>query len=125
MNRLLRCALAWLCATVFALWVMGEGPGFASARSLEEHWRKHGHEFGDISKQEYLRLAQQLRDAPAGGDILEIVRQDGVRTRFHRKKGWFGAYNPDGTIRTFFIPNDGERYFYRQARRPAKGKVSP
>ena len=28
-----------------------------------------------------------------------------------------GAYNPDGTIRTFFIPNDGERYFRRQSRR--------
>ena len=53
----------------------------------------------------------------AGGTILQFVRHDGVITKFDKSKGYFGAYNPDGTIRTFFIPNDGERYFRRQARR--------
>ncbi|MEP6832119.1 MAG: hypothetical protein ABJB74_01945 [Gemmatimonas sp.] len=28
------------------------------------------------------------------------------------------AFDHDGTIRTFFKPNDGERYFRRQANRP-------
>lgn len=93
------------------------GPGFRSARQFDDHYIKHGSEFGRISKQEYLRLAQQLRDAPKGGDVLEAVRADGVITRFQKKKGWFGAYNRDRTIRTFFIPNDGERYFWRQAKR--------
>ncbi|MCZ2146770.1 MAG: hypothetical protein LC126_03235 [Bryobacterales bacterium] len=96
------------------------GPGFRSKRQFEEHYAKHGAEFGHVSKQEYLRLAQEFRDAPKGGAILEAVRADGVITRFERKKGWFGAFNPDGTIRTFFIPTDGERYFRRQARRPVK-----
>ncbi|MCS7026974.1 MAG: hypothetical protein NZV14_19430 [Bryobacteraceae bacterium] len=100
---------------------VAEGPGFRTRRQLDEHYAKHGAEFGKITKQEYLQLAQQLRDMPKGGDVLEAVRDDGVITRFHRKKGWFGAYNPDGTIRTFFVPNDGERYFWRQARRPATG----
>ena len=27
------------------------------------------------------------------------------------------AFNRDGTIRTFFKPNDGERYYRRQAER--------
>jgi pyocin large subunit-like protein len=76
---------------------------------------KHGAEFGHITQDEYLALAQALRDKPAGGPVLEIVRGDGVRTRFDRETGHFGAYNPDRTIRTFFIPNDGERYFERQA----------
>jgi len=65
-----------------------------------------------------LRLAQALRDAPAGGPILQAVKPNGVITRFDRRTAAFGAYNPDGTIRTFFIPVDGERYFQRQARRP-------
>jgi pyocin large subunit-like protein len=52
-----------------------------------------------------------LRDAPLGGSILEAVRRDGEFTRFDKSKGYFGAYNRDRTIRTFFIPNDGERYF--------------
>lgn len=98
--------------------VWAGGPGFRSKRQFDDHWDKHGAEFGKITKADYLRFAQELRDAPKGGDILEAVRNDGVVTRFHRKKGWFGAFNRDKTIRTFFIPNDGERYFRRQAQRP-------
>lgn len=97
-----------LCAT---------GPGFRSQAQLDEHYSKHGAEFGNVSKQEYLRLAQELRDAPFGGPILESRRSNGEFSRFDKRHGYFGAYNPDRTIRTFFIPNDGERYFRRQAKR--------
>ncbi|MBL8960165.1 MAG: hypothetical protein JNJ98_09950, partial [Gemmatimonadetes bacterium] len=65
----------------------------------------------------YLRLAQALRDTLPGGPILEARRPDGVITRFDRTSGAFLAFNRDGTIRTFFRPNDGEQYFRRQARR--------
>ena len=97
----------------------GFGPsiGFADQRRLEEHFEKHGAEFGATSRQDYLRLAQKLRDAPAGGPILETVRRDGVVTRFDRQTGAFIAFNPNGVIRTFFKPNDGERYWRRQAER--------
>ena len=91
--------------------------GFADARRLEEHYEKHGAEFGAASRQDYLRMAQKLRDAPAGGPILEAVRRDGVVTRFDRQTGAFIAFNPNGVIRTFFRPNDGERYWRRQAER--------
>jgi pyocin large subunit-like protein len=95
----------------------GASVGFESARRLEEHYEKHGAEFGRITRQDYLRQAQHLRDAAAGGPVLESVRRDGVATRFDRDTGAFIAFNPDGTIRTFFKPNDGERYFRRQAER--------
>jgi pyocin large subunit-like protein len=93
------------------------GVGFADGRRLEEHYEKHGAEFGHISKQDYLRQAQLLRDARAGGPVLETVRADRVTTRYDRETGAFIAFNPDGTIRTFFKPNDGERYYHRQAAR--------
>lgn len=102
---------------LFALLLLASGPGFRSQARLDEHYQKHGAEFGAIGKAEYLRLAQELRDAPAGGVILEARRPDGEFSRFDRRHGYFGAYDRDGTIRTFFIPNDGERYFQRQARR--------
>ena len=101
-----------------ALFVWAAGPGFTSPRSLDEHYDKHGSEFGTITKAEYLEMAQSLRDAKPGGNILEARRADGVITRFDKKKGWFMAYNRNGRIRTFFKPNDGERYFRRQAERP-------
>lgn len=91
--------------------------GFRSKRNLEEHYQKHGREFGLISQADYLRQAQELRDRPAGGDILEAVREDRTTTRFDLHTGDFIAFNEDFTIRTFFRPNDGERYFKRQLKR--------
>ncbi len=99
---------------VFAAVALAAGPGFRSRAQLDEHFRKHGREFGRVSQQEYLNLAQELRDARPGGTILEDVRNDGAFSRFDRRNGYFGAFNRDRTIRTFFIPNDGERYFRRQ-----------
>ncbi len=112
--RILRVAIGLMLAIV----LLASGPGFRSRRAFEEHFQKHGREFGNISQAEYLRLAQDLRDAPPGGPILEAIKSGGVVTRFDRRNNHFGAYNRDGTIRTFFIPADGERYFHRQARRP-------
>ena len=108
--------LAALAALACAL-AAAAGPGFRTQRDLDQHYRKHGPEFGSITKADYLRFAQQLRDAPVSRDILEARRDDGVLTRFDRKQGWFGAYNRDRTIRTFFIPAAGESYFRRQANR--------
>jgi hypothetical protein len=99
--------------------VSGFGPsvGFRSVRQLDDHAARHAAEFGDVTATEYLRLAQALRDTVVGGPILEARRADGVITRFDRTSAAFLAFNRDGTIRTFFRPNDGERYFRRQARR--------
>ena len=115
----IECMQAFRRATVFlfaALLLLADGPGFRNKHLFEEHYAKHGREFGNISPEEYLHRAQALRDAPVGGPILEAIVMKGGRivTRFDRRSGAFGAYNSDGTIRTFFIPNDGERYFHRQ-----------
>jgi pyocin large subunit-like protein len=95
--------------------------GFRNRARLEEHYQKHGAEFGRVTIEDYLVMAQGLRDAPVGGDVLEAVRpSDGVISRFDRATGAFIAVDRDGTIRTFFKPNDGEAYFRRQAnRRPS------
>jgi hypothetical protein len=95
----------------------GTRVGFVNDKRLEEHYEKHGAEFGRVTKQDYLRQAQLLRDTQVGGPVLETVRRDGVTTRFDRQTGAFIAFNADGTIRTFFKPNDGERYYRRQAER--------
>jgi pyocin large subunit-like protein len=95
----------------------GNSVGFADERRLDEHYKKHGAEFGKITKLDYLHQAQLLRDTAVGGPVLETVRRDGVTTRFDRQTGAFVAFNRDGTIRTFFKPNEGERYYRRQAER--------
>jgi pyocin large subunit-like protein len=112
--RMVRVSIALLLA---ALVLLAAGPGFRSRRQFDEHYQKHGSEFGRVTQAEYLELAQELRDAPVGGQILEARKPGGIVTKFDKRHGYFGAYNRDGTIRTFFVPNDGERYFHRQATR--------
>lgn len=96
--------------------------GFRTMALFKEHYAKHGREFGDISPSEYLAQAQALRDGPSGGNVLEMVRDDGVTARLDRGSGTFIAFNRNGTIRTCFKPRDGERYFRRQAMRNEGGR---
>lgn len=92
--------------------------GFRDHAHLAEHFAKHGREFAGLNEAQYLAMAQNLRDRPAGGDVLEVIRAaDGVVSRFDKSTGAFLAFDRDGTIRTFFKPNDGEKYFRRQANR--------
>ncbi len=91
--------------------------GFASRQKLVDHYHKHGREFGAITMEKYLSGAQELRDRPAGGTILENERPDGTITRFDRLSGDFIAFNKNGIIRTYFRPADGEAYYERQLRR--------
>ena len=93
------------------------GIGFRSKERLVEHYRKHGREFGSISMDRYLRLAQELRDRPAGGMVLEAERADGTIVRYDKSSGAFIAFNRDGIIRTFFRPNRGDAYFRSQLQR--------
>lgn len=96
----------------------GAAVGFRSEQRLVEHFEKHGREFGAANAAEYLAIAQGLRDRPAGGEVLELSRADGVTCRFDRTSGTFLAFHRDGTLRTCFKPHDGERYFERQTERP-------
>jgi len=109
------CVLSLAVVLCLTIPVFAGGQGFRTDDLLRDHYAKYGHEFGSITRQQYLHLAQQLRDSRAGKYILESKRPDGI-VKFDRRHGYFGAYDPDGTIRTFFIPPDGVRYFERQAR---------
>ena len=115
--RVRRIVVLAIFALAFCALAIAGGAGFRSKLQLDEHFEKHGREFGAITEEQYLHLAQQLRDARPGREILEARRPDGGFAKFDRKRGAFGAYDPDGIIRTFFVPNDGIRYFERQAER--------
>jgi len=92
------------------------GRGFRTQHLLEEHFAKHGREFGQITQEQYLHMAQQLRDSRPSRNVLEAKRNGGGGAKFDKRYGWFVAYDSDGTLRTFFIPNEGIRYFERQGR---------
>lgn len=91
--------------------------GFRSKSKLDQHYIKHRREFGTISKSEYLRQAQVLRDSPVSDRIIETTQANGTLSRFDRETGGFIAFDRDGTLRTYFRPDDGEDYFWRAAKR--------
>ena len=64
-------------ALVTAALAQAGGPGFRTHHLLEEHYARHGHEFGSITQDQYLHMAQQLRDAHPGKNILEAKRTGG------------------------------------------------
>lgn len=107
--------VTFICCLASLLSAAG-GPGFRTQHLLEEHYARHGREFGKITQEQYLHYAQQLRDSHAGKFILESRRRDHGGAKFDRRRGWFVAYDGDGTIRTFFVPNEGIRYFERQTK---------
>ena len=113
-----------LAGAIFALTsaslALAGGPGFRNEHLLADHFAKYGHAFGHITVRQYLHLAQQLRDSHLSSTILESRSQPGGISRFDMKHGYFGSYDADGTIRTFFIPPDGLRYFERQSKAPGK-----
>jgi pyocin large subunit-like protein len=113
-NKALTAGILVLFAAALA-WAAG-GRGFRTQHLLEEHFTKHGHEFGQITRDQYLHMAQQLRDSKPGKNVLEARRSDGGGAKFDKRFGWFVAYDADGTLRTFFVPNEGIRYFERQGR---------
>jgi hypothetical protein len=91
--------------------------GFASKSKFDQHFVKHGAEFPGLSQSEYLRTAQEMRDAPLSGSLIEARQARGNISRFDRTSGAFLAYGDNKTIFTFFRPNDGEAYFNRAAKR--------
>lgn len=97
-----------------AFLALADGRGFRTPHLLADHFSRYGFQVGAGNIQQYLKLAQQLRDTVPGKGILISKRPDGGGSKFDLKHGWFVAYDGDGTLRTFFKPADGVRYFERQ-----------
>jgi len=107
-----RAALALLLLAAAA--GLAGGASFRTEHLLEDHFARYGSQFGHVDIHQYLHMAQQLRDSIPGKNILISRRPDGGGSKFDVKRGWFVAYDGDGTLRTFFIPKDGMRFFEAQ-----------
>lgn len=87
---------------------------FRNEELFESHYQKHGAEFGDITKDEYLEMANALINSAGGAGILEKTQDDGDRLIYDERSNEFIVISPDGYIRSFFRPEDKKEYFDRQ-----------
>ena len=113
--------VAFVFMLLGAVLAIAGGPGFRTSILLQRQFARYGSQFGHINMQQYLNMAQHLRDANPGKNILMAQRPYGGGAKFDVKRGWFVAFDGDGTLRTFFVPRDGIRYFDRQQ----KGTTPP
>lgn len=86
---------------------------WGNVASLADHFARHGADFRAKDADEYARLAWEFGQKGKRGGLLAKVDDDGTLRVFDPKTGAFGAYNSDGTTKTFFKPNSRD-YFARQ-----------
>lgn len=86
--------------------------GFRSEKLLESHYEKHGAEFGDITREEYLLLANALIASPTA--LRKAEKEDGDTVIYEEASNQFLVLSTDGYIRSFFRPDDGLAYYERQ-----------
>ena len=94
---------------------------WGSYRTLQDHFDRHGRDFGARDPEDYARSAwlffqrAKKEGLPAKRDLDGILRIYDPATRA------FGAYNRDGTTRTYFKPGRRD-YFRDQPGRPVDRK---
>ena len=86
---------------------------WANPASLPDHFARHGSDFGARKAEDYARLAAEfLRQGRVKGYPAKLDDRGTLRV-YDPHTGTFGAYNRNGTTKTFFKPRDAS-YFDRQ-----------
>lgn len=91
---------------------------WGSLASLQDHFARHGADFGAKSPDDYAAQAWRFRQRARAGGLRVKVDEEGVQRVFDPATGAFAAYNRDGTTKTYFKPGSRD-YFDRQPGRPA------
>lgn len=87
---------------------------FRSEKLFDSHYEKHGAEFGDITQDEYLDLANELINAEGKNILHKTEKDDGDFLYYDTETNEFLVLSTDGYIRTFFKPSAGLDYWERQ-----------
>ena len=86
---------------------------FKTQELFDAHYAKHADEFGNITKDQYLKRAQNLVNSNPGDNILTKTRANGDILYYNMATNEFAIKASDGTIRTYFKPVEGIEYFNR------------
>ena len=84
---------------------------FRTEQLFDEHYAKHGKEFGNITQDEYLARANALIK---NKNALQKTEDDGDKLFYLESSNEFAVLSSDGYIRTYFRPDSGIDYWNRQ-----------
>ncbi|MCR5214995.1 MAG: hypothetical protein K6E10_11320 [Eubacterium sp.] len=85
---------------------------FRSQNKLQGHYEKHGIDMGFDSAEDYEKAASDVVNNPEA--LHKIEKEDGDDVYYIEDTNEFVIVSSDGYIRTYFNPNDGIDYYYRQ-----------
>lgn len=85
--------------------------------TVADHFRRHGADFQARDPEDYAAQAWRFRKTAATAGFRAKKDAKGVLRIYDPVSGTFGAYNPNGTTRTFFKPGT-DAYFERQPGKP-------
>lgn len=89
---------------------------FKSDKLLDQHYEKHvikQGEFGNLTKDQYLKQTQNLVQSNGNG-VLSKIRTNGDKIFNRISTNEFAIIDSSGNIRTYFKPNGGIDYFNKQ-----------
>lgn len=90
---------------------------WGSMRSLQDHFERHGRDFGAKDADDYAKRAWLFLQRARSEGLPAKRDSDGVLRVYDPATRSFGAYNRDGTTRTYFKPSRRD-YFDDQPGRP-------
>lgn len=85
---------------------------FRNEKLLEDHFVKHGNEFGYSTKEEYLAGANRVINSSSS--LHKQEGEDGDDIYYDKNSNEIVFVSEDGYIRTYFKPSEGIDYYNRQ-----------
>jgi filamentous hemagglutinin len=83
----------------------GTGARFADQAKLDDHFIRHGTDFGATSSAQYQQMADNFLTGPRGTNTLERIRPNGDVVRYDPTTDAFGVVSSNGTVRTYYVPD--------------------
>jgi len=90
---------------------------WGSMASLQDHFDRHGRDFGAKSPDDYAAQAWRFRQRAVAEKLPMKLDTDGTVRVFDPKTRAFASFNRNGTTKTYFRP-DNPSYWQRQPGRP-------
>lgn len=83
---------------------LSSADSFGNPNALEGHFQDHGADFGSASGDGYAAQASQFFQQSQQNNLPTLIDPNGTIRVIDPDSNTFGAFNPDGTTKTFFKP---------------------
>jgi hypothetical protein len=87
---------------------------WGNPNTLARHLRDHGADFGATSAEDYANQASRFFQRSQLEGLPTKIDADGIIRVYDPETNTFGAYNANGTTKTFFTPKRGIDYWNEQ-----------